>query len=80
MPPLLIITAALGAMGSLQAFVHRTFNDGKVTDLRLSSFSAQAVILTLFVLQNKKVQQDHFNHLMDKRDDRIKEETKAASS
>ncbi|PXF47149.1 NADH dehydrogenase [ubiquinone] 1 alpha subcomplex subunit 1 [Gracilariopsis chorda] len=58
MPPLVIITAALGAMGSLQALVHRAFNDGK----------------------NKKVQQDHFNHLMDKRDERIKEEEANATS
>lgn len=30
MPPLVIITVALAAMGSLQAAVHRGFNDGKV--------------------------------------------------
>lgn len=29
-PPLAIITLALGAMGSLQAAVHRGFNGGKV--------------------------------------------------
>lgn len=38
MPPLVIITAALGAMGSLQALVHRAFNDGKVTDSQVSFF------------------------------------------
>ncbi|CAN8068509.1 unnamed protein product [Agarophyton chilense] len=58
MPPLVIITLALGAMGSLQAVVHRTFNDGK----------------------DKKVQRDHFNYLMDKRDERIKEEEAAAAA
>lgn len=55
-PPLVIITAAIGAMGSLQAVVHRACHQGK----------------------NKKVQRDHFSYLMDKRDERLKEEEAAA--
>lgn len=36
LPPLIIITLSLGAMGSLQGFVHRRFNDGKVCRMSLS--------------------------------------------
>ncbi|CDF40196.1 unnamed protein product [Chondrus crispus] len=39
MPPLIIITGALAAMGSLQAAVHRGFNDGKNKKVQRDYFS-----------------------------------------